>query len=94
MFYTYDDYLRAAQAIRQKTPLEPEFLLILGSGLGFLGDLAEGAAYIPYEEIPGFRASTAPGGASGSGSRTAPCCRCPLISYHRSGTRPTGSWPA
>lgn len=61
MFYTYDDYLRAAQAIRQKTPLEPEFLLILGSGLGFLGDLAEGAAYIPYEEIPGFRASTAPG---------------------------------
>lgn len=61
MFYTYDDYLRAAAAIRQKTSLEPEFLLILGSGLGFIGDLVEGAAYVPYEEIPGFRLSSAPG---------------------------------
>lgn len=61
MFYTYDDYLRAAQAIRAKTDLAPEFLLILGSGLGFLGDLLESAVQIPYADIPGFRASTAPG---------------------------------
>lgn len=61
MFYTYEDYLSAAGAIRVRVDARPEFLLILGSGLGFIGDLVEGAAYVPYEEIPGFRVSTAPG---------------------------------
>lgn len=59
--YTYDDYLRAAQAIRARMREEPEFLLILGSGLGFIGDLVRGATVIPYADIPGFCPSTAPG---------------------------------
>ena len=39
----------------------PEAALILGSGLGFLGDMCEDATAIPYSEIPGFPVSTAPG---------------------------------
>ena len=39
----------------------PEIALVLGSGLGFLGDACEGAAVIPYADIPGFPLSTAPG---------------------------------
>lgn len=39
----------------------PQVALVLGSGLGFLGDLVEDAIYIPYEEIPHFKSSTAPG---------------------------------
>ena len=39
----------------------PEILLILGSGLGELADQAEDPIYVPYEEIPHFRHSTAPG---------------------------------
>ena len=61
MFYAYEDYLRAAETIRGKTAIEPAFLLILGSGLGFLGELVEERVEIPYADIPGFHASTAPG---------------------------------
>ena len=35
--------------------------MVLGSGLGYLGDVVEGAVAIPYGEIPHFKASTAPG---------------------------------
>ncbi len=39
----------------------PSILMILGSGLGYLGDAAQDAVAIPYSEIPHFRPSTAPG---------------------------------
>ena len=39
----------------------PEALLILGSGLGFLGNAIENARVISYSEIPHFKSSTAPG---------------------------------
>jgi len=39
----------------------PELAMILGSGLGFLGDLCENATVFPYEDIPGFPRATAPG---------------------------------
>lgn len=39
----------------------PEVLLILGSGLGGLANAAENPIYIPYDEIPHFKASTAIG---------------------------------
>lgn len=61
MNYSYDDYLRATQAVRGKVKKEPEFLLVLGSGLGFIGDLVENATAIPYTGIPCFLPSTAPG---------------------------------
>ena len=38
-----------------------EVALILGSGLGHLADVVEGAAVVPYGEIAGFPVSTAPG---------------------------------
>ena len=39
----------------------PEIVMILGSGLGYLSESVENAVVIPYGEIPGFPASTAPG---------------------------------
>ena len=47
--------------IRARTALQPEIALVLGSGLGALGDTLQEACIIPYEEIPHFAASTAPG---------------------------------
>jgi purine-nucleoside phosphorylase len=35
--------------------------MVLGSGLGWLGDIVEEPVSIPYGEIPHFKASTAPG---------------------------------
>lgn len=51
----------AAEHLRSRTDLVPEIALVLGSGLGPLADEIEVEASIPYEEIPGFAASTAPG---------------------------------
>ena len=42
-------------------PFKPDFALVLGSGLGFLGDMCEGAVAAPYADIPNFPLSTAPG---------------------------------
>ncbi|GHU87546.1 purine nucleoside phosphorylase [Spirochaetia bacterium] len=47
--------------IRLKTGLEPDIGLVLGSGLGALGDRLEDPCIIPYEELPHFLKSTAPG---------------------------------
>ncbi|MGI6498470.1 MAG: purine-nucleoside phosphorylase [Oscillospiraceae bacterium] len=55
-------YQESAAAISSNIgDFSPEVALILGSGLGFLGDLVEKAVSIPYETIPHFRSSTAPG---------------------------------
>ncbi|MCQ4772032.1 hypothetical protein NE579_16635, partial [Intestinimonas massiliensis] len=35
--------------------------MILGSGLGFLGDVVEDPVCVSYRDIPHFKASTAPG---------------------------------
>lgn len=51
----------AVARIRRETDLRPEVALILGSGLGPLADEIDVAAVLPYAEIPGFAASTAPG---------------------------------
>lgn len=47
--------------IHEKTSLRPETALVLGSGLGGMGDRLEDACVIPYETIPHFARSTAPG---------------------------------
>jgi len=56
------DYQRAADYIR---PLLPEksypIAIILGSGLGELGERLDGRVEIPYADIPGFAQSGAPG---------------------------------
>lgn len=52
----------AADAIRQRLgETAPEMALILGSGLGALADEIEGAASVPFAEIPGFPAAAVAG---------------------------------
>ncbi|MBI2776571.1 MAG: purine-nucleoside phosphorylase [Chloroflexi bacterium] len=48
-------------AVRARTPLVPEVGIVLGSGLGGLADDLEDAVAIPFAELPGWPAATAPG---------------------------------
>lgn len=58
----YEDCCVSAGYLREELgDFTPEVLMILGSGLGFLGDLAEDAVIVDYEDIPYFKHSTAPG---------------------------------
>lgn len=62
MSITYEKYQESAEYLKTRLAgFNPEALLILGSGLGFLGDELENSIIVPYEEIPHFRISTAPG---------------------------------
>lgn len=62
MEFTYEDYLESADALRSKIgSFSPQVMLILGSGLGALGDMVEHPIVVPYEEIPHFCPSTTPG---------------------------------
>ena len=58
---SFSCYQESAAAIREKIgDFQPQVLLILGSGLGFLGDEVENPVIIDYEKIPHFKVSTAP----------------------------------
>ena len=60
--YTFAEYQESADAVRQRLGgFIPRVAMILGSGLGYLGDLVEDAVAVPYGEIPHFKVSTAPG---------------------------------
>lgn len=60
--YTFAQYQESADVIRAKIgTFKPAVAMVLGSGLGYLGDLVENAVVVPYGEIPHFKASTAPG---------------------------------
>ena len=48
-------------AIRSRTDLVPELGIVLGSGLGGLADELAGGLAIPFGELPGWPAATAPG---------------------------------
>ncbi|HSL76740.1 MAG TPA: hypothetical protein VK867_07340, partial [Candidatus Limnocylindrales bacterium] len=48
-------------AVRRHTDLVPEVGIVLGSGLGGLADDLEDAVAIPFTELPGWPAATAPG---------------------------------
>jgi purine-nucleoside phosphorylase len=48
-------------AVRGHTDLTPEVGIVLGSGLGGLADDLENAVAIPFAELPGWPAATAPG---------------------------------
>ncbi len=62
MTYTFEQYRESADYIKEKIgDLIPKVAMVLGSGLGFLGDVVEQPTAIPYGEIPHFKASTAPG---------------------------------
>ena len=51
----------AVEAIRARTPVQPAFGMVLGSGFGGFADAIEDAVEIAYGEIPGWPASTAIG---------------------------------
>ena len=62
MTYTMEQYEESAQAIRARLKgFVPKVAMVLGSGLGFLGDQVEDPIAIDYHDIPHFKASTAPG---------------------------------
>ena len=62
MTYTFAQYRESADYIRERIgTFTPKVAMVLGSGLGFLGDVVEDPVAIPYGEIPHFKASTAPG---------------------------------
>src|SRR3954447_11821862 len=48
-------------AVRARTDIVPEIGIVLGSGLGGLADDLEDAVVIPFAELPGWPAATAPG---------------------------------
>lgn len=48
-------------AVRSRTDLIPELGMVLGSGLGGLADDLEDAVAIPFNDLPGWPAATAPG---------------------------------
>jgi len=49
------------RAVRARSDLVPFVGIVLGSGLGGLADDLEGAISIPFAELPGWPAATAPG---------------------------------
>ena len=62
MEYTMEQYRESARVIREQLGgFVPKTAMILGSGLGYLGDEVEQPIAIPYGAIPHFKASTAPG---------------------------------
>jgi len=48
-------------AVRARTDLVPEVGIVLGSGLGGLADDLEDAVAVPFADLPGWPAATAPG---------------------------------
>jgi len=62
MHYTFAQYQESAHCLRAKIgTFKPKAVMVLGSGLGYMGDLVKEAIVVPYGEIPHFKASTAPG---------------------------------
>lgn len=58
----FAQYQESAEYLRKKIgEFTPRVLMVLGSGLGELGDQVEQPVIVPYQEIPHFKSSTAPG---------------------------------
>lgn len=62
--HTWEEVKRAGDYIRERCSIKPKVGIILGTGLGALANQIskepEGAC-IPYQDLPGFPVSTAPG---------------------------------
>ena len=62
MQYTFAQHQESADFIRAKIgSFAPKVAMVLGSGLGFMGDEVEDPICVSYRDIPHFKASTAPG---------------------------------
>lgn len=61
MSYTFGQYRESAGAIAARlNGFQPTVLLILGSGLGNLGNEVENPIFVPYTDVPHMKRSTAP----------------------------------
>lgn len=60
-FFSYAELKQAADFVQSQTDRQPGIGLILGSGLGPLANEIEAATVIPYDTIPHFPVSSAPG---------------------------------
>ena len=62
MEFTIEQYRESAAFLREKLgDFVPDVAMVLGSGLGSLGDEVENPLCADYRDIPHFKASTAPG---------------------------------
>ena len=62
MEFSFAQYQESAQFLRERLGgFRPKIAMILGSGLGYLGDEVTDVIRVPYDEIPYFQSSTAPG---------------------------------
>jgi purine-nucleoside phosphorylase len=60
-FFTLNDIDRIADSIRERTKIQPDTAIILGSGLGSLAESVEGAVSISYSQLPSWPVSTVEG---------------------------------
>jgi len=60
MTHTLQRIEEAAAWLKERGADDPRAMVVLGTGLGGLGDLLERPFRIPYDEIPHFPASTSP----------------------------------
>ncbi len=56
-----EKYAEAAEFIKERTNIKPQVGIILGSGLGEMGEYIEDKKVIDYSDIPGFPLSTVEG---------------------------------
>ena len=62
MNFTFEQYRESAAFLESRLKgFRPRVAMVLGSGLGYLGDEVSDPVIVPYGEIPHFKHSTAPG---------------------------------
>lgn len=62
MNFTFEQYRESADFLESRLKgFRPKVAMVLGSGLGYLGDEVADPVIVPYGEIPHFKHSTAPG---------------------------------
>jgi len=62
MIPTYTERLDALEgAVRERTDIVPRLGIVLGSGLGSLADFVTDTVTIPFSDLPGWPAASAPG---------------------------------
>ena len=62
MNFTFAQYQESAEYLKSRLGgFVPRVAMVLGSGLGYLGDEVSDPIVVPYGEIPHFKHSTAPG---------------------------------
>jgi len=62
MNYPFSQYQESADYIRSRIgSFVPQVAMVLGSGLGYMGDIVEDPICVSYHDIPHFKVSTAPG---------------------------------